>query len=242
MRSFVQPKLPEAGYGRVVSPFRRAVLVGCLTLAVGSTVGCLHMGGGDSIRGSGTTVTETRDVPPFERIDLHGSGRVEVTVGSAQRVEVTTDDNVIGRLLTEVEDDTLVIRLSRGSYRHVDGPHVTITVPELRGVSIRGSGEVRATDIRAPSFRASISGSGDMQLHGGVGRLHASISGSGDMHLSRLRAREAVVKIAGSGDMRLTVLESLSGKIAGSGDVRVHGSPQLHDWKTAGSGDLHIED
>jgi len=192
--------------------------------------------------GSGVIVREERKVPEFDRIHVMGSMDVDALVGHQQKVVVSADDNLIADVVTEVDGDVLVVKMEPGSY-HFSGPvKVRLCTPDLREVTISGSGDARVRNMAGSSLRLAISGSGDIHAEGDVERLEAKISGSGDMRLGDLRARAAKVKISGSGDMHLWVTDELEGSVYGSGDVRVHGTPAVTAWRSAGSGDLRVYD
>ena len=65
------------------------------------------------MEGSGVPRTEEREVGAFDRIELSGSGRLEVTTGPLSALSVTADDNLLGLLRTEVVDGTLIIERTR---------------------------------------------------------------------------------------------------------------------------------
>jgi hypothetical protein len=185
-------------------------------------------------------VRQERKVGSFERIHAMGSMDVEALVGHERAVMVWADDNVIDDVVTEVDGDTLEIKMEPGSYNFSRPVKVRVCTPELRGVTMSGSGDARVRNMAGSSLSLAIRGSGDILAKGKVKRLEAKISGSGDMHLDDLRARYATVKIAGSGDMHLWVTEELEGSISGSGDIRVHGEPVVTSFRSSGSGDLRV--
>ena len=120
-----------------------------------------------------------------------------------------------------------------------------ITVKDLEGVSISGSGDINGNDeFSSDNFYADIAGSGDIAIKVSANRLESNISGSGSIHLSgsansydttitgsgdvdafELRARDSSVVITGSGNCRISVSDTLRAKITGSGDVLYKGHP-----------------
>ena len=60
---------------------------------------------GLEVRGSGHQATEVRFQRGFDEIEVHGVGRVIITVGPADGVEVTADDNLLPRLESRVIGD-----------------------------------------------------------------------------------------------------------------------------------------
>jgi hypothetical protein len=208
----------------------------CMACLVMSLVGCV-VTFGDGVKGSGEKASETRDVESFNRIKLTGSSEVIVTIGEPQSVTVEADDNLLDIITTEVRGGSLVIS-ARESYSSRVGVTVTITAPELRGVSITGSGDVSVEDLEVESFETSVTGSGDITARGQADSLEAKVTGSGDIDCFGLKVRRAEASIYGSGDIRLHVSESLSGAVYGSGDIEYRGNPKDVERTVAGSGDI----
>ena len=235
--------------------FFRSII--CILLSV-IVFGCIVINGdgftAERIYGSGTVISEEREVPIFDQIHLKGSGKVILTRAAKQRVRVSTDDNIGPHIRTEVENGKLIISHEKKNIR----PTVLtfhIAAENLEGVSISGSGNINGNDeFNADSFYADIAGSGDIAIKVSANRLESNISGSGSIYLSgsadsydvtvtgsgdvdafELRARDSSVVITGSGNCQVNVSEHLQAKITGSGDVLYKGHPQIRKSIT-GSG------
>ncbi|MEE9582459.1 MAG: head GIN domain-containing protein [Acidimicrobiia bacterium] len=189
---------------------------------------CSGDGDDDAIRGSGTLIIETRTVGGFDQISLEGFGEVIVEVGPAESLTIKAEDNVMPYLVTETDGRTLEIKVKDGtSFRGIEGPVYTITLPDLVTVSISGSGNVTAIGVDTDSFEVSIAGSGNVDFAGSVDALTVSIAGSGDFRGEELVAAEAAVSIGGSGSVLVNATDNLDVTIGGSGDVTYLGSPTL---------------
>jgi uncharacterized Zn-binding protein involved in type VI secretion len=191
----------------------------------------------NAIHGSGTAKTESRVVGSFTKIDLSGSPDVEVTVGPATSVAVTADDNILPIIETTVDGDTLKIA-SKSSYSTSLGVTVKITMPTLDGVSVSGSGDIRAKGLKSGDLDAAVTGSGDVTLNGMVARLHGQITGSGNLRAGELGAKNVRVSVTGSGDATVQATEELDASVTGSGDVRYSGHPPKVRKEITGSGDI----
>lgn len=187
--------------------------------------------------GSGVAGTQARTVPAFDKVAVGGSADVVVTIGTPQSVTVACDDNFLSRVRTDVDDGELSIELENGSYRFHHDLTVTIVVPHLRAVEIRGSGDVVATGLDEAEFHGAIRGSGELRASGRAERANLEIRGSGDARLAELAARSVDVSIAGSGDVETAASEALSVEIRGSGAVRYRGDPKI-TRSIAGSGEV----
>ena len=126
---------------------------------------------------------------------------------------------------------------NKGSSSTRIGYKVRITVPDLAGYDVAGSGDAKITGLKGKSFVASISGSGDVTASGSADHVEASISGSGDIDLKNVKSRNAEVSVTGSGDIAVSASEKLDASIAGSGSVTYYGNPQVSK-SVVGSGEV----
>jgi hypothetical protein len=208
------------------------------------------------IEGDGKPMTERRDVPAFERIDLDTSADVAVKVGGERHVSVTIDGNLQPHLRTEVRNGALVIRSDENLHPRAQA-RVEVSVPALRRFSLEGSGDVvieggsgpihlaleGSGDLRwkgeASELRASIEGSGDVRLEGRAETLKVSVEGSGDVNASGLRAKDVSASVDGSGDVDVTVDGgTLAASVSGSGDVHWRGQAKVESVTVSGSGEV----
>jgi hypothetical protein len=207
---------------------------------------------------AGETRTDERDIDDASSVVLRTGGDVDIRLGDEPSLTVVGGENVLERLVTEVDDGRLVIAIRRGPLIVGDRDlQIDVTVTSLEevvidgsgsvsadfgdaedvSVQITGSGEIEADDLRAASVRAGISGSGDIDLSGRTDSLVTEVSGSGDIDTSELDARTAQVVVSGSGNVSVNASDELDVTISGSGDVRYSGRPQIRS-SISGSGDL----
>lgn len=205
---------------------------------------------------------QTRNLSDFDAISVSSSGNVYVTQGNTFEVVVEAKSKDLEKIETEVKRGKLYISTESSSWffwgKSVDDFNVYITLPELRGVSVSGSGRVNgASDFNTDDFSSSVSGSGRIDLNVTAANISSSISGSGRIQLSgqaeavklsisgsgRFNAEELMVQnynvsISGSGNSTLSVQNKLDVRIAGSGSVRYRGSQVSVNTSIAGSGSV----
>jgi hypothetical protein len=209
---------------------------------------------------AGDTRTEDRDIDDASSVVLRTGGDVDIRLGDEPALTVTGGENVLERLVTEVDDGRLVIAIRRGPIIVGDRDlRIDVTVTSLESVvidgsgaitaefdaddvsmQITGSGDIEADDLAASSVRAGISGSGDIDLSGRTDSLVTEVSGSGDIDASDLEAGTAQVVVSGSGNVSVNARDELDVTISGSGNVRYSGRPQVRS-SISGSGDLTSE-
>jgi hypothetical protein len=225
-----------------------------LTFIAILTTSCIIVVNGKSAQGSGNIITEEREVSEFNKVHLKGSGNVFLTPGEKRALIIKTDDNIMPLIETDVSGKKLTISHGKHHLRPTVF-EVFITVKNLKGVAISGSGDISGKGrFVTDTFYAEISGSGDVDLELETGRLEnkisgsgtirlagkaedytVSISGSGEINAFDVQAKNISVKISGSGDCRVQAAELLGVKISGSGDVYYKGRPRINT-KISGSG------
>ena len=232
-----------------------AILVMVFTIT-----GCIVVINGKSVQGSGNIVTQEREVAEFSKVHLKGSGKVFLTPGETQSLEIKTDDNIMPLIETEVSGRKLTISHGNNRLRPTVF-EVYITIRKLEEIGISGSGDITGMGrFMTDSLYAEISGSGDVELEvltdfletrisgsgsvdlaGKAGEFKVSVSGSGKINAFGVDAQHVSVQVSGSGDCRISASESLDARISGSGDVYYRGQPKI-DARVSGSGSLNSRD
>jgi hypothetical protein len=187
------------------------------------------------VTGSGIAASESRLVAPFTGIELMGSNNVIVQVGQPQSVVVRADDNLIGRVTTDVRGTQLLIG-NAGDYRTKIDMRVEVTVPSLSSVTLSGSGSLAVHGVRTADFTADLPGSGLLTVTGTADVLHATILGSGDEELSGLTSGTVTATVAGSGRISLHATESLNATVRGAGSIVYTGNPATVVKNISGAG------
>ena len=207
---------------------------------------------------SGRTITESRRVAGFDRVELDGSGRLIIEQTGREALEVEAGENMIKRVDTRVVGKTLYLRPKWAWLFWMTDPQVEyrLTVDELERVNIDGSGDLIVKKLAADKFEvtlsgsgrgrlvlsvkeldARISGSGGFVFTGKAGKQRGEISGSGDYDAKGLRTNNTRFIISGSGRALVNAKETLDVEITGSGQVEYLGSPRI-DQRISGSGDI----
>ncbi|MCF7801779.1 MAG: DUF2807 domain-containing protein [Candidatus Marinimicrobia bacterium] len=214
---------------------------------------------GDNHIGSGDAISEVRDLPEFSRISVAGSMNVYLSRGSDQLVKVEADDNILRYIRTEVDDQTLHIG-TRPSFniRPRSPINIYITLPQIAGISVSGSGDVASEDefrtdkldlrvsgsghialpVEAKQINSHLSGSGKIILRGNATELACNISGSGTLDARQLTARDVTSSVSGSGSSLVNADRFLHASVSGSGHVWYYGEPDELESNVSGSGSV----
>lgn len=216
---------------------RKALVAGIITVAAATAA-----------YGQSDGPTESRNYPvgSFDRIDSAGPYHVEVRTGAAQSVSASGPREMMERMVVEVRDGELRIHplRERENFKSNDRGRVTVmvTVPQLRGAGLAGSGDMRIDQVRGDSFDGSVAGSGNLLVGGvNVGSLNLSVAGSGNARTGQGSVRSVDIRVAGSGDAdtRSTSSPTASISVAGSGRASVFATGSA-DVSIAGSGDVEV--
>lgn len=172
-----------------------------------------------SIEGDGKLVNDPRDVRGFDAITNELPLSVVVTQGDF-KVEVSWDGNLVGKILTVIEDGTLYLRVAPGS-----------------SISSRQRGSIA---IALPTLRALRNeGSGDVTVSGSAENVELSNDGSGDLDARNFTAARGTLENDGSGDVIATFTADVRISASGSGNVDLYGGATVSEDDT-GSGAIKV--
>lgn len=204
-----------------------------------------------TIEGSGNIITKERTVSGFDRVTLSGFGEVSVEQGAEESLTVSTDDNILPYVRTEVRNNTLILDFddkgrNRG-YNPTDGIKFNLVVKDLNRIDISGAGSFKVDELETDNLRVDLSGAGSLEIGGltaselvvhqsGAGTVFVSgqvkgqelaHSGVGTYHAADLESETAIIDISGAGSATVWATESLDIQISGLGSVIYYGNPRI---------------
>jgi Putative auto-transporter adhesin, head GIN domain len=189
-------------------------------------------------KGSGKVVSQTREVSGFSKVELSGSGELTIEKTGTESLTISAEDNLLPELTSEVSDGTLTLGTKPNTTITPTKPIIySLTVKDLSGIAVSGSGSARVSNLTTNSLTTEISGSGTITASGTVNDQDVAISGSGDYQGEQLTSKTAKVQISGSGAASVFATDLLDVKISGSGTLTYGGNPQITQ-EISGSGKL----
>jgi hypothetical protein len=189
-------------------------------------------------RGSGQLATESRAVSGFSTVELSGGGELTIQKTGTESLSISAEDNLLPRLTSEVSNNTLILGTKPNTTILPQQPVTyTVTVKDLTGVAVSGSGNIRVPDLTTSALDISISGSGTITVTGTVSDQDLEISGSGRYEAAQLSSKNVKAEISGSGTANVLATDVLDVEISGSGTVTYTGNPQV-EQEISGSGNL----
>jgi hypothetical protein len=180
----------------------------------------------DEITGSGVRQKQKREVATFTSIATEGAFEIEVACQKPQSVEVEGDDNLLPLITTEVSNNVLHIRSNR-SYSVNDPVKVTISVPNLEGISSSGAGKLNVAGIKNEKFEIDANGATNIRLAGETKLLDIDTNGAGKIDAHKLRAAQVIVEAKGVARVDVNVTEQLKVTVSGPSHVTYEGDPVL---------------
>lgn len=207
---------------------------------------------GSEKKGSGSLISDKRDVEDFTKIAFAGNGNLYVQQGDHEIVQVVADESLIPFIVSEVTEGTLQIgEKSMGwlqSFRlHHKNYSVYVTVKDIDEITIAGKGMLKSVKpikvtslmvnlsgsgkvdcaIDVDTFIANVAGSGVFHLKGSAAKQEIHIAGNGTYHALKVMGKSATVDIRGYGDVNINVQERLDVSISGKGTVTYMGKPKV---------------
>ena len=197
-----------------------------------------------AIEGSGVSATEARPVGDFDRVVVEGAVTLDLRVGGEPSCTVTTDDNLLRLVDTEVRDGALHI-VTTAPVAPRTTLSVLVTTPALAALTIRGAAEGFVRDAAGEKLEVRANGAADLTVEGlevdrlevrlnGAGELTAAgradaidiqVAGAGTAALAELCALTAQVRVNGAGSLKLAVAEKIEASIHGAGSIEYLGDP-----------------
>nr|WP_288934685.1 head GIN domain-containing protein [uncultured Allomuricauda sp.] len=182
----------------------------------------------DQLIGSQRLVSEIREVAEFTKLKSTGVFDVNIVQGDIQSVEITADDNIIGRVRTNVVNGELRLELLSDIYGDIT-LRANITVRQLDRITNSGVGDIVANNITTDQdFSISNSGEADIRISGTASSLSCFNEGSGDIIAFDFLVIDADLEIKGTGSIKTSCAETLEAKISGSGDILYRGNPSIN--------------
>jgi hypothetical protein len=198
-----------------------------LLLALLSLFAGCHFQIHDEIKGSGVRLKQKRDVASFTSIATEGAFDIEVVCQKPESVEVEGDDNLLQLITTEVSNNVLHIRSNR-SFSVNDPIKITISAPDLQGISAKGAGKFDIAGIKNEKFEIDANGATTIKVAGETKLIDIDSNGAGKVDAHKLRAARGVVDVKGVARVDVNVVEQLDVTVSGPAHVTYQGDPVVN--------------
>ena len=186
-------------------------LMGLLGALVLTAVACGSTGSGDII-------SETREVGSFDRIEVSSGIAVEIIVDPTAPAEVVSiyDDNLQDKILTTVNDDTLVVEVRGNVIAPGSGRMVKVAMPVLIGLFADGG--------------ASVHG------EGAADELELRAEGGAAIDFEDMIVQTMTVGMEGGSTATVNPALEVTGQVTGGATLTLANSPASRDLDVSGGG------
>lgn len=203
------------------------------------------------VRGSGNVITEQRDVSGFDEVKLNGAGKIIITQGSEEFLEIEAEENIIDELTSDVEGDILTLGYTNRFWRRSIIPNQSITyylhVIDLEEITLNGAntleidafetnsleivlngaGRVDVDELLAENLDVYIAGTGTVTIAGQVADQTINIDGAGNYQAGNLQTNNTTIEIDGLGNGTIWAIDFLDITINGGGSINYYGTPSV---------------
>ena len=217
----------------------------------------------NTVRGSGTVVTENRDVSNISSVDLAMTGTLHITVGDKQSLAIEAEDNLMGYIQTDVNLGRLVIQTKQGTTLQPTKPiNYLLTVTNISAITISSDGDIETSDLTSDPFSITISSSGNLSISSlnstslqvkssssgntvignlNSGSISVIISSSGNLEIQNGQVQQQNIRLSSSGEYRANALVSSVADvtISSSGSATIRVSDQL-SGRISSSGNVYF--
>lgn len=190
---------------------------------------------------SAPALADTRALSGFERIRASDQLRVEVIIGDAYSVLVTGSD--AHRIATEVDDETLRIRLRNRPWLGGGGPLdavVRVTLPRLTAIAASRGVTLRAENVQARGFSVAASMGADVRVTGSCETVSVRASMGATVQAENFECRTADVSASMGADARVNAQITVDASASMGGAINVIGNPETRETGTAMGGSITI--
>lgn len=213
---------------------RCLALLGVLALALPWTAAC--------------AATETRALPPFDRVLLEAPGELRVEQGAQEAITLEGDPALLRLVTTAVDGSRLRIGLAPGRVETQQPLRLRLVLRSLRelesrmpmpietgplradtlALTLATGGPVRIARLDAQALQLRMAGAGDVAIAAGrLATQAVEIRGDGRYDAPALDCARASVSVQGQGRLRLAAAEALAVQVAGAAELRYRGQPAI---------------
>jgi hypothetical protein len=204
---------------------------------------------------------QTRQVGTFSGIQINGALTATIRQGSETSVVVETDEDLQGKIITEVERGVLKIhRDKKFNWKDFNNKKVKIWIvcPELTSLEVHGASEVKGESafvanefkltvsgasnvtlgLSTKELRAQASGASSIRLIGRADRQQINLSGASSFQGYDLESKHTEVKASGASSAKVQVSEELEAQVSGASGLRYKGSPRVRNVQSSGASSI----
>ncbi|MDN3672125.1 head GIN domain-containing protein [Flavobacterium branchiarum] len=215
-----------------------------------------------SIEGSGNVSTEKRNIEgTFENVSV--SNAIDLVIEQSDKTEVTVeaDDNLINKITTKIEGNTLVIKCSYNSFRNIKSKKVIVKMPVINNIKASSASTVKSINIlrgedisldassaaeinvnvESDAVTCETSSASNIAIEGKALTLNVSASSGSDIDAKRMLANEIDAQASSGASIAVHPIVSLKAKASSGGDIIYNSIPKSIEKKSSSGGSIEQE-
>ncbi|MBV6643808.1 MAG: DUF2807 domain-containing protein [Cyclobacteriaceae bacterium] len=188
----------------------------------------------DTIQGSTRIISEIRTVNSFERVQVSDIVFTNILYADTLRVTARGNDNVIERITTSVDNNTLAIgaNLNGSNFNNI-AMEVTVEIPVLTHIYADGIANISVDGFEnLKELTIDNNGVSNIQAIGSARKLNMDLSGTGNFEGFEFVVDTCYIRLSGVGNAAITVNQLLSGELSGVGNMLYQGNPTIQISET----------
>jgi predicted small secreted protein len=202
---------------------------------------------GQTIRGSGNIVSESRTVSGFDSISVCCGMQLSLTQGTEESLQIEADDNLLPEITSTVSGSKLTIQYKQQGtlYRPTRPVKLQVSAIHIRNLEISGGGRLDAGSIDTDQLGIDLSGGSQADL-GAVtaDSLKVGLSGGGGISLADLSLTSLEIELSGGSKVSTGALKADTLKLdsSGGGEITLAGSVAEQNITMSGGGQYEAGD
>lgn len=188
-------------------------------------------------------ITETREVTPFNKLEISGSANVFYKKSDTIVVKVESSQNDRDNIIITNESDILVIKakgISAANYK------IYVNAPEIKKITINGAAKLSglntlitdtlfvdasgasdvSLDVETNMTDVILGGASGVTFSGKTKTLNAKISGASSLKSYKLISAITNVTASGASTAKVYANEKVNASATGSSSIKIKGDPQ----------------
>jgi hypothetical protein len=225
------------------------LLVLALSLAIS---GCSRVG--SSLNGSGKIIDQPIKITGFTKVSAKGSFPVELYQSDQPSVTVSTDDNLIQRVIVALSDETLLISIQAPATFFPTSLKIVIGMPRIYGLILNDGAKASLSgfkstynfslDMRGASTLGGYLEAGNLDFDIGEGStvnlkgsaldLELQASKASKLDLSAYPLNSGTIQLQDFSEATVDIQGRLTAKLEGASMLYYLGNPTLSDTSISG--------
>ncbi|MEM6804631.1 MAG: DUF2807 domain-containing protein, partial [Bacteroidota bacterium] len=196
-------------------------IISLLCIALTFLISCEE----EIIVGSGNIISESRELPGFDQLELSEDLRLNISQGSEQSITVVGDDNIVELISTEVVNGSLRIRFTNSDLMF-EGENlavINIVMPQLQALDLSSGGVFVENFQVNGSLNIEMKVDAGLDISGSASQLIVRMDDASTMTGFSLAVDECEVELNDRSIMEITVNENLRGRLNDQAFLRFKG-------------------